>query len=557
MAVELFLLVISLLFFASIFTDKLSSRLGVPALLLFLLVGMLFGEDGLGIEFEDVRLAQAFSTVALCVILFQGGLGTKIRDIKPVIHEGACLALMGVLLTCLFSGVLIYYILRWTNLSREVSLAGALLMAATMSSTDAASVFSILRTKGIALKHNLKPLLELESGSNDPMAYILTTTLISIVNAAEGLSWWRIGLTIVWQIIAGVAVGFLFGKFIIYLMRKVRLSNSSLYPLLILTACIFIFSATYFIGGNSFLAVYIGGIVIGNSKFAHKRHSMNFFDGVSWLCQLSMFLILGLLITPHNLQDAILPGLIVSVVMIFIARPAAVFLTMWPFKYYNWQDKTFLSWVGLKGAVPIILGIQCIAANVPEAHFLFHIAFFCTLISLLLQGATLEWVAKRLHLDMPNQESIDPTHFDIDLPEEVLDQAVEMCLTPMQARADGSSLLKDLSLPVGSLVMLIRRGDAYIVPKGHTPVFPGDYLLLISEDHSALIHTDEMKIWELDFIDHPIDFISHLGDKPSHDGASSAPDRQDAPAPFEAANYPLESSTEQKAPHNSAEHDAH
>ena len=170
MAVELFLLVISLLFFASIFTDKLSSKLGVPALLLFLVVGMVFGEDGLGIQFEDVRLAQAFSTVALCVILFQGGLSTKFRDIKPVVREGVALALMGVLITCLIAGVLIYFILRGLHVSQEISLAGALLMAATMSSTDAASVFSILRTKGISLKHHLKPILQLESGSNDPMA---------------------------------------------------------------------------------------------------------------------------------------------------------------------------------------------------------------------------------------------------------------------------------------------------------------------------------------------------------------------------------------------------
>ena len=506
MAVELFLLVISLLFFASIFTDKLSSKLGVPALLLFLVVGMVFGEDGLGIQFENVRLAQAFSTVALCVILFQGGLSTKFKDIKPVVSEGVTLALIGVLITCLTAGLLIYFILRWLHVSQEISLAGALLMAATMSSTDAASVFSILRTKGISLKHHLKPILELESGSNDPMAYILTTTLIGLVNAQAGLTWWYIGLTIVWQIIAGLAVGFLFGKFIIFLMRKVRLSNESLYPLLILTACIFIFSATYFIGGNSFLAVYVGGLVIGNSKFAHKRHSLKFFDGMSWLCQLSMFLILGLLITPHNMKEAIIPGVIVSVVMIFIARPAAVFLSMWPFKQYDWHDKVFLSWVGLKGAVPIILGIQCFAANVPNASFLFHIAFFCTLISLLLQGATLEWVARKLRLDLPPVVSIDPTHFDIDLPEEILDQAVEMQVT--EQMIGSGKHLKDLSLPVGARIMLIRRGDRYIVPKGNTLIELNDYLLLISEDRSALIRQEEAKIWELQFIEHPITFLS-------------------------------------------------
>lgn len=507
MNVEFFLLVISILFFASIFTDKLSSKLGVPALLLFLGVGMLFGNDGVGIPFEDVQMSKGVGTVALCVILFEGGLSTKFQQIKPVMREGVMLATVGVLVTCLVSGVVIYYCLRWTNASMEVSLAGAMLVAATMSSTDAASVFSILRTKGIELKHNLRPILELESGSNDPMAYILTATLIKVLTVEGGVSGFNIVWTVIWQIVAGFAVGFYFGRFIIWLMRKLDISNESLYPLLVLTSCIFIFSITHVAHGNSFLAVYIGGLVIGNSKFPHKRHTLNFFDGMSWLCQLAMFLILGLLITPHNLKEVVIPGLIVSVVMIFIARPVAVFISLIPFKHLKWRDKTFLSWVGLKGAVPIILGIQCISAGVPNADSLFHIAFFCTLISLLLQGASLDFVGKRLGLTMPPVEKINPRHFDIDLPEEVLDQATEMEVTDRMAAADGTTCMKDLSLPVGSLVMLMRRGDKYLVPKGHTEVKPGDYLLLITEDRSALVTTDDVKLWELEFIDHPASFL--------------------------------------------------
>lgn len=506
MNVELFLLVISLLFFASIFTDKLSSRLGVPALLLFLGVGMLFGEDGLGIQFENIQLAQAFSTVSLCVILFEGGLGTKFQQIHPVMKEGVVLATVGVLLTCLISGGLIYVILRLTNVSRGVSIAGALLIAATMSSTDAASVFSILRTKGISLKHNLRPILELESGSNDPMAYILTSTLIGILTSEKSISWFFVGFSIIWQVAVGIGVGFLFGQFIVWLMRKVKISNESLYPLLILTACIFIFSATWLLGGNSFLAVYIGGLVIGNSKFAHKRHSLNFFDGISWLCQLSMFLILGLLVTPHNLEEAVVPGLIISVVMIFVARPLAVFLSLIPFKQYTWRDKTFLSWVGLKGAVPIILGIQCIAAGVPAATFLFHVAFFCTIISLLLQGGTIDFLARKLGLDLPPEPTIDPSHFDIDLPEEILNQAVEIEVTDHMASEEGTKLM-DISLPVGSLVMLIRRADKYLVPKGHTMVYKGDFLLVITEDRSAIVQAEQHQIWQLNFIENPYTFF--------------------------------------------------
>lgn len=506
MNVELFLLVISLLFFASIFTDKLSSRLGVPALLLFLGVGMLFGEDGFGLEFENIPLAQAFSTVALCVILFEGGLSTKFQQIHRVMKEGISLATVGVLFTCFISGVLIYFVLRWTNVSQEVSLMGALLIAATMSSTDAASVFSILRTKGISLKHNLRPILELESGSNDPMAYILTTTLIGVLTSANGVSWFGIIFTVIWQVAAGLAVGFVFGQFIVWLMNKVKIGNHSLYPLLILTACIFIFSATWFISGNSFLAVYIGGVVIGNAKFAHKRQSLNFFDGISWLCQLSMFLILGLLVTPHNLEEAVVPGLIVSVVMIFVARPLAVFLSLIPFKQYTWRDKTFLSWVGLKGAVPIILGIQCIAAGVPAATFLFHVAFFCTIISLLLQGGTIDFLARKLGLDLPPEPTIDPSHFDIDLPEEILNQAVEIEVTDHMASEEGTKLM-DISLPVGSLVMLIRRADKYLVPKGHTMVYKGDFLLVITEDRSAIVQAEQHQIWQLNFIENPYTFF--------------------------------------------------
>jgi len=508
MHVELFLLVISLLFFASIFTDKLSSKFGVPALLLFLIVGMLFGEDGFGIQFDSIYLADSIGTVSLCVILFAGGLQTKFSSIRPVIREGITLATLGVLLTCAITGVVIYYILRWTHMSSEVSLIMAFLMAATMSSTDAASVFSILQTKGVNLKHNLRPILELESGSNDPMAYILTTTLVGIITAEKAPILWLLPFSILWQMAAGIAAGFGFGKFIVWLMKKVRIANESLYPLLILTSCIFIFAITHFVYGNSYLAVYIGGIVIGNSKFSHKRLSFNFFDGLSWLCQLTMFLVLGLLVSPHNLKDVIVPGLIVSVVMIFISRPLSVFLSLIPFKYLTWRDKTFLSWVGLKGAVPIIFAIFCISHKVPQADLLFNIAFFCTLLSLIIQGSSLSWVAKKLHLDLPEHNKSEHTHFDIDLPEEIRSQTIEILVTEEMAPAE--TKLYELSLPLNSLVMLIRRQDKYIVAKGQTNVQPGDYLLVISEDRSALVLAEEQRLWEQDLIDNTGDFFKTI-----------------------------------------------
>lgn len=506
MQVELFLLVVSLLFFASIFTDKLSSRFGVPALLLFLTVGMLFGEDGLGLVFNNMQVAQAVGTIALCIILFAGGLDTRFHDIRPVMKEGVSLATVGVLLTCGISGAIIYFVLRWTNQSEEVSLLIAFLMAATMSSTDAASVFSILRTQGVSLKHNLRPMLELESGSNDPMAYILTLTLIGIITGGTSPVWWQLVIKVIWQIIAGVAAGFGFGKFIIWLMRKVTISNDSLYPILIFTVCIFIFAATYFAGGNSYLAVYIGGLVIGNSKFAHKRTSMNFFDGMSWLCQLMMFLVLGLLVTPHSLKDVVVPGLIASAVMIFVARPLSVFITMVPFRYLKVRDKLFLSWCGLKGAVPIIFAILCMASKVPHSDMLFNIAFFCTLVSLVLQGTSLAWVARKLDLDLPTTPHSDPTHFDIDLPEEIRQQTIELYVSKEMLPMPHAKL-QDLSLPLNSLVMLLRRGDKYLVPKGPTEIHEGDWLLIISEDRAAIVRVEEQKMWEMELIENTGDFF--------------------------------------------------
>lgn len=307
MQVELVLLVLSLLFFASIFTDKIGYKFGVPALLLFLAVGMLFGPDGIGALFNEngvgymiqTETAEALSTIALCIILFSGGMDTKLTDIRPVMAPGVALATIGVLITALVTGVIMYYVYGW--LDRYIPLSLALLMAATMSSTDSASVFSILRTNGVGLKHNLRPLLELESGANDPMAYVLTTTLIGVVTAKAAVSGLEIVQTIVIQLVMGTVIGFFFGRGLVEVMRRVRLSNESLYPIMVLTACIFIFSVTYFMKGNTYLAVYVGGLIIGNSKFTRKHQTKSFFNGLTWLSQLVMFLMLGLMVRPHEM----------------------------------------------------------------------------------------------------------------------------------------------------------------------------------------------------------------------------------------------------------------
>lgn len=507
--IELLLLVISLLFFASIFTDKLSSKFGVPALLLFLAVGMLFGEDGLGLKFDDMQGAQLIGSVSLCVILFAGGMSTKFVDIKPVMWPGTMLATVGVALTWLLSGLTIWGVFHLYGSYSVITLPFALLIAATMSSTDAGSVFSILGNKGIRLKHNLRPLLELESGSNDPMAYIITVTMIGILTSGTTPTVFGTIISIIWSVVFGVGVGFGFAKLMISIMKRITISNSSLYPIMILTACLFMYSASYFLGGNSYLAVYIGGLVIGNSKFPHKRNTMNFIDGMSWLCQLLVFLVLGLLVKPTNLAHVAVPALIISGIMILVARPIAVFLTLLPYKQFNSVDKTYISWVGLKGAVPIILAIQCAAEGVPNSDILFNTAFVCTIVSLLTQGTSLSRLARRLHLTLTTSARKAPTHFDINLPEEVEEQVNEVYVT--EEMAPQPTQLMHLGLSRKSLVIMLRREDDYIIPKGSTEIHSGDYLLVMSDQEAAIVPTlPEDEIWELQIVRHPIRFFCNV-----------------------------------------------
>ncbi|MCK9338672.1 MAG: potassium/proton antiporter [Bacteroidales bacterium] len=485
--IELLLLVVSVLFFVSILASKAGYRLGVPALLLFLAVGMLFGSDGLGIHFESIYVAQTIGTVALCIILFSGGMDTKLKDIRPIIPQGVVLATVGVLLTALTTGLATWWILGFTMPAAGVGLTTAILLAATMSSTDSASVFSILRSKGLHLKNNLRPTLELESGSNDPMAYVLTITLISLVQQATAPNYWYAIAEVLMQLVIGGVMGLLLGKIIVLIVNKLKIDNGSLYPILVLTFCIFIFSATYYVKGNGYLAVYIGGLVIGNSKFVHKRSTLNFFDGLSWLSQLLLFLTLGLLVNPRELIPIAVPGLIISFIMIFITRPLSVYTSLLPFRKISRRDKAFISWVGLRGAVPIIFAIITLAENVPHARLIFNIVFFCTLVSLVLQGTTLPLVAKWMGVaDNPKEKSkID--NFDIDFPEEIKSATSEIEVT--QQTLKNGNMLMNLGMPEKTLVIMVKRGEVYFVPTGKTILKEKDKLLIITDDDDALAET--------------------------------------------------------------------
>ncbi|MBR1851420.1 MAG: potassium/proton antiporter [Bacteroidales bacterium] len=488
MQIELILLILSILFFASILAGKAGSRFGVPALLLFLAVGMLFGSDGLGIRFDNIGLAHMVGTVALSAILFSGGLDTKIADIKPVLGPGITLATLGVLITALATGGVIFFISKhWAGF--DLSLMPCLLLAATMSSTDSASVFSILRGKGLNLKHNLRPTLELESGANDPMAYVLVLTFITLVQQGGQPDWWSAIAMLVVQLVVGFVAGWLLGKALVWTINRIDLDNVALYPILVLAGSFFVFAATFYIKGNSYLAVYIAGLVVGNSKFVHRRSTRNFFDGITWLAQLSMFLTLGLLVNPSEMKGVLLPGLIISLVMILVSRPLSVFVSLAPFRNYSFNDRLFVSWVGLRGAVPIIFAITCRAAGVPHSDVMFNIVFLCTLMSLVVQGTTLPLMARWLGVSAPPSESRHTTSadFDIDFPEEIKSATSEIEITADMLA--GGNRLMDLRLPEQTLAIMVKRGENYFVPTGKTVLHLGDRLMVLSDNEQALDDT--------------------------------------------------------------------
>lgn len=487
MQIEFFLLVISVLFFASILVSKAGSKLGVPALLLFLGVGMLFGSDGLQlVNFHNIKVAHMVGSVALCAILFSGGLDTRFADIRPVLGPGITLATLGVLLTAVSTGLILFPLIGHHK-GFATGVMGCLLLASTMSSTDSASVFSILREKGLNLKHNLRPTLELESGANDPMAYVLTITFISLIQQGGHPNYWAALGLLLMQLAIGAVAGYVMGKALVWLINRINIDNAALYPILVLTGCFFIFASTHYLQGNSFLAVYIAGLILGNSKFIHKRSTRSFFEGISWLSQLTMFLTLGLLVNPSELKEVLIPGLTISIVMIFVTRPLSVFASLALFRQFNMRDKLFVSWGGLRGAVPIIFAILCCASDIPDSDIFFNIVFLCTLVSLVVQGTTLSPMAHWLRVADPPEDKPKIENFDIDFPEEIKSATSEIEITkPMLAH--GKQLM-DLQMPEKTLAIMVKRGDNYFVPTGKTPLHVGDRLMVITDNQEALNET--------------------------------------------------------------------
>ena len=478
---ENILLVGAILLFLSVLVGKTGAKFGVPALLLFLGVGMLAGSDCFGIYFDSPQIAQFIGTVALCIILFSGGMDTHYREIKPILAPGVTLATLGVLMTTIITGLFIYSLSDLLPGNFQLGLLESMLLAAVMSSTDSASVFSILRSKGISLKERLRPTLELESGSNDPMAYMLTILLIQVIEIGV-IDWPHSIVLLFMQLSIGAAAGFALGYAIVWIINRINVPNESLYPVLLFSCVFFVFAFTNLLQGNGYLAVYIAGLVVGNRKLVHKRSLTTFFDGFTWLFQIVMFLTLGLLVNPSELPAVAGVGLLVAIFMIVVSRPISVFTCLLPFRRFTTRARVYISWVGLRGAVPIIFATYpLMSAEIPNARMIFNIVFFVTIVSLLVQGTTVSAMARWLGLVGKSEEK---EIFNVALPDEIKSAMSEIELTD-EALSGGNKLM-NLSLPDNTLVVMVKRREQYFVPKGHTHLQSGDRLLVISDNDEEL-----------------------------------------------------------------------
>jgi cell volume regulation protein A len=466
---ELLLLLACVLVLLSILASKATGKAGVPALLLFLGIGMLAGSEGLGgIYFDNVGLTRYVGVVALALILFAGGLDTTFAAIRPVLGRGVLLATVGTLITAGLVGAL-------AALVAGLSLQEAFLLGAVVSSTDAAAVFSILRARQVRLPGRVRSLLELESGSNDPMAVFLTVSLIALITTGEGSA-----LQFIWAFVLqmglGALLGYGFGRAMAWVINRVGLDHDGLYPVLSLTLVLLTYGVTAYAGGSGFLAVYIAGLVMGNRAYIHKRSLTRFHDGLAWLAQIGMFLTLGLLVFPSRLLPVMGLALLVAAFLTFVARPAAVYVMLLG-SGFTLREQTLVAWAGLRGAVPIILATFPLVAGVPGSEELFNIVFFVVLTSAILQGMTIPLVARLLRIGgaayAPEPvwagEPVSRALVEYRVPED----------SPMVGRQ-----VAQAGLPKGADVVLLRRYDAYVVVKGSTRLRRDDLLLVLADEAS-------------------------------------------------------------------------
>ena len=473
---ENLLLLASLLVFVAILVSKVGSKLGAPSLLVFLLLGMLVGTDGIGLRFDNYEVAESIGHFAMTIIMFTAGLETSFAETRPVVKQGVVLSTLGVLFTVVLTGLFIW--ITFGSVA-NLSVLACLVLAAVMGSTDSASVFSVLREKKLHLRENLSPMLELESGSNDPMAYILTILIVQLLSVAKDTGTAAASLSVllllVLQMAIGYGLGILLGKAATWALEIIKLSSSSLYAIMILSIAFFSNGFSNLLFGNGLLTLYIVGIMVGNSdKLQYKKDVLKFFDAMTWLMQLLMFLMLGLLARPSQMGPVLVPAILIGVFMMLIARPASVFLTLLPFRGMSARAKTLVSWVGLKGAGPILFALYPVVTGVEGGAFIFNIVFCITLLSLVVQGMTLRSAAKVLKLSYEEEPEVET--FGLELPEEM------GMLRNHTVTADDlkhAQDLRELHLPHGIRVVMVRREDKFLVPHGSMKLQEGDQLVIV------------------------------------------------------------------------------
>ncbi|MGE3608065.1 MAG: potassium/proton antiporter [Bacteriovoracaceae bacterium] len=460
---------IGFLLFVSVIASKSSSRSGIPILLIFIVIGVIGGPEGLGkIFFNSPQNAQLLGTVALVFILFSGGLSTNVKFIRPIWKEGLVLSFAGVVIATLGMSVLIHFLLDWPWILSA-------LLGATISSTDAAAVFGILKTKNFEIRPRIQSMIEFESGSNDPMAVFLTLTLIKILSSQNQFSWATLLTNFTIQMSLGGLLGWVCGKWMALTINWLDLEFEGLYPVLTMAGVICLYSMTEFCGGNGFLSVYLAGISMGSRSYLNKRYLIVFHDGIAWLMQVVMFLALGLLVRPSKMSSIVDEGILITLGLIFFARPLSVFLCLIWFKKYNWKEMSFISWSGLRGAVPIILATYLLVNDVPHAGVIFNLVFFVVVISLLIQGVLLEKMSQLLRVSEKSRRSGSDVYIKLfrnrDLAEIEVDEFSELA----------GKMLSELTLPGNLLVVLIQRRGLDFMPRANSIIELHDKLICLGD----------------------------------------------------------------------------
>lgn len=452
---ESVLVAVSLLLLLSVLGSRFSAVAGIPSLLVFLAIGMLAGSDGPGgIEFTNYALTFILGSVSLAIIIFDGGLRARWEDVRPVLGVGVSLAIVAVVVTAVLTGIFARYVLGlgWGE---------ALLLGAIVSSTDAAAVFSVLRAQSLVLKGDVRQVLEFEAGSNDPMAVLLTVGVLSYLAASQGAAAGTVGALFAVQVVLGLALGWAGGRAAVLLINHVGIEHEGLYSVLLLASVVLLFAATAALGGSGFLAAYVAGLVVGNARLLHKASLLKFHDGIAWIAQISLFLTLGLLVSPAELPAVAFDGLLLAAFLMLVARPLSVLVAA-PTRRFHWKERAFISWVGLRGAAPILLATLPWSAGVANAGYLFNLVFFVVVLSVLLQGTSIAWLARRLGLVERVRGAPDERAGA--LPEGFVFAEI---VVQDGAPAAGRQLF-ELGLPSGVVLTSLERGGRFVVPAGNT-----------------------------------------------------------------------------------------